>query len=89
MAGRVYDRKGHLNVDDLTGPRNQAYGSNRDDYVVGVLVRIPASSPGPRAELHYLEGAARGLRVKQAEAEYDRLQKAYEALDAELNERNS
>lgn len=42
-AGFVYDRKGYFSIDPLAGPRNRSYGSERDDVVLQLTMRVQRS----------------------------------------------
>lgn len=79
-GAHVYDRKGYLSTDALGGPRNKSYGSDNDDVVLSVTLRISARDAEnivKTSRKHYEEKIQ---AEKKAEAE---------ALDATIAELTS
>lgn len=81
-AGQVYDRKGHLESDQLGAPRNLSYASSDDDYYVSLTVRIP------NYYLVHTEAASalEDLSTKLAEHRLEEAQEELQGLDQNLTD---
>ena len=83
-GGHVYDRKGNFSVDELGGQRNNSYGSDGDEIVLQITVRVSASEA---SELIDLAATAIEDRAAAAlEAERQALAAQRRNLDAQIAE---
>lgn len=84
-AGYLYDRKGYPTVDLFGAPRNTRYGSNADEIVVSVTVRItpqaiPESDPISALEQNYLRTAEEQKALDAVAEAKEAVRLAHEAL---------
>lgn len=75
-AAHVYERKGYLSYDALDGQRNTAYGSDDDDVLLQITVRVP------HTEVE--EDIIPILKAERAKREELALQKQKDELDAKI-----
>lgn len=83
-AGRVYFRKTAPSFDQLAGPRNRSYGSDRDDYYfqIGVRVGYPLA-PNIRAKVEDLENVSKAARIAELHKELDESSVIKQQVDAQ------
>ncbi|TDP92397.1 hypothetical protein EDF62_1604 [Leucobacter luti] len=76
----MYDRKGYTTYDPLGGKRNTAYGSDADDVVIQVSVRVP--NCGAASQLTGLvDQIARAAQERTAAEELAQLDREQAELD--------
>lgn len=86
-GGHVYERKGYLSADSLGGPRNSSYGSNSDDVLLQVTIRVR-----PRVAEKLIDNVKESILQEELEIEAEerrRLDAELAALDAKRDELNA
>jgi hypothetical protein len=81
----VYDRKGYLTADAFGGQRNAAYGSETDDVVIQMTIRVP--NPNNRqAELSKLAALEKTIVEQNLNAERAKLEAEIAAAEQAAQE---
>lgn len=83
-AAHAYDRKGLMNLDPIGGPRNTAYGSEQDDVVLQLSVRVPYRTEGVKTLVKRAEVIARNAERQKALGELQDLENQQARVEAEI-----
>jgi hypothetical protein len=85
----LYDRKGYAEMDTFAGPRNASYGSDNDDVVIQVTVRIqnPQMFSGLQSLKNIIQERNNEAARKQLESEINALKIKKDAAEKSLQKK--